>query len=266
MPEITMGEEPELRRKLKELLEKEGMKIYTSAKVEEVSEYKGGILLKILHDNKKMEVIGSHILIAVGRRANTEHTGIERVGVELDDRGFIKVDDYLQTTNKDIYGAGDCINRMLLVTTAAMEGAVAAENALLGNRKRIDYLPVPRAIFTDPELASVGFTEEEARKRGMDVETRVLDFTKVPRAIISLKNHGLIKMVVEKGSRRILGVHMLSPHGAELIHKAVPLIKYGLRLEDVIDMVDVYSTLSEAIKLCAQSFYKDISKLSCCAV
>lgn len=153
LPEITMGEEPELRRRLKGLLEKDGMEIYTSAKVEEVSEYKGGILLKILHDNKTMEVIGSHILIAVGRRANTERIGIERVGVELDDRGFIKVDEHLQTTNKDIYGA----------TTAAMEGAIAVENALLGNRKRIDYSSVLHAIFTNPELASVGFTEEAFR-------------------------------------------------------------------------------------------------------
>jgi mercuric reductase len=144
-------------------------------------------------------------------------------------------------------------------------GGIAAQNAFLGNKKKVDYSSVPYAIFTDPELSSVGL-KEEAKEMGYEVDVRVLDFSKVPRAVLSFREDGLIKLVVEKKSGKVLGLHILSPHGAELIHKGVLLVKYGLTLQEVIETVDVYPTLSEAIKLCAQSFFKDVSHLSCCAV
>ena len=265
LPEIAMGEEPELRNKLRELLEKEGVKIYTSARVESVAEDGGRIKLRVSQNGSSFELTGTHLLVATGRRANTENLGLEKVGVRVDKRGFLEVNEFLQTTNPEIYGAGDCTDGMLLVTVAALEGGIAVENALLGNRRKIDYLSVPHAIFTEPELGSVGLTAEEARKRGYRADTRVLDFSKVPRAIISLRTEGLVKMVVEEDTHRVLGVHILAPHGAEIIHRAVPVVKLRLRLEDVVDMVDVYPTLSESVKLCAQAFFKDVSKLSCCA-
>ena len=265
LPEIAMGEEPELRSRLRELLEKEGMEIYTSARVEGVAKDNGRIKLTVSQEGRSFELVGTHLLVATGRRANTENLGLEKVGVDVDERGFVKVNEFLQTTNPEIYGAGDCIDRILLVTVAALEGGIATENALLGNKKRIDYLSVPHAIFTEPELGSVGLTEEEARKRGYRVDTRVLEFSKVPRAIIAFRTEGLVKMVVEEETHRVLGVHVLAPHGAEIIHRAVPILKLGLKLEDIIDMVDVYPTLSESVKLCAQTFFKDVSKLSCCA-
>ncbi len=265
LPEIAMGEEPELRDKLRRLLEKEGMNIYTSTIVESIAQEGKNIKLTVVKGGKKFDLIGTHLLIATGRRANTESLGLNKVGVQVDNRGFIKVNEFMQTTNPHIYGAGDCINRMLLVTVAAFEGGIAAENALLGNRKKMDYLSVPHAIFTDPELGSVGLTEEKARKQGYIVDTRVLSFSKVPRAIISFRTEGLVKIVADRETHKVLGVHILSPHGAEIIHRAVPIVKLGLRLEDIVDMVDVYPTLSESIKLCAQTFFKDVSKLSCCA-
>ncbi|WP_457601299.1 mercury(II) reductase [Hydrogenivirga sp.] len=265
LPDIVMGEEPELRKRLRELLEREGMEIYTSVRLERVSGKEGGITLKLSSDGKEFEIEGTHLLVATGRRANTERVGLDRVGVEVNDRGFVKVNDFLQTTNPDIYGAGDCIDRALLVTVAALEGGVAARNALLGNRERVDYSSIPHAVFTEPELASVGLTEEEAKKEGHEVDVRVLEFSKVPRAIISFRTEGLVKMVADSKTERVLGVHVLAPHGADIIHKAVPVVKYGLKIEDVINMVDVYPTLSESIKLCAQTFKKDVSKLSCCA-
>ena len=265
LPEIAMGEEPEIRRRLKEILEREGVEIHTSAMVEEVSQRDGKIVLRVSKEGRTFELEGTHLLVATGRKANTENLGLEKVGVDVDQRGFIKVNDFLQTTNPEIYGAGDCINGMLLVTVAALEGGVAVENALLGNKKKVDYLPVPHAVFTDPEIGSVGLTEEEAIKIGFKVDTRVLEFSKVPRAIISFRTEGLIKMVVDEETHKVLGVHILAPHGAEIVHRVVPIIKLGLKLEDILDMVDVYPTLSESVKLCAQTFFKDVSKLSCCA-
>ncbi len=265
LPEIAMGEEPEIRRRLRELLEREGMEIHTFSKVEEVYHRDGKITLRISKEGKIFDLEGTHLLIATGRRANTESLGLEKVGVDVDQRGFIKVNDFLQTTNPGIYGAGDCINRMLLVTVAALEGGTAVENALLDNKKKVDYLSVPHAVFTDPEVGSVGLTEEEAIRRGFKVDTRILEFSKVPRAIISFRTEGIVKMVIDQETHRVLGVHILAPHGAEIVHRVVPIIKLGLRLEDILDMVDVYPTLSESIKLCAQTFFKDVSKLSCCA-
>jgi mercuric reductase len=186
--------------------------------------------------------------------------------VKTDKRGFIEVNEFMQTTNGYIYSAGDCVGKFMLVTVAAMEGGIAAQNALLGNKKKVDYSSVPHAIFTDPELSSVGLKEKEAKEMGYEVDVRVLDFSKVPRAVLSFREDGLIKLVTEKKNGKVLGVHMLSPHGAELIHKGVLLVKYGLTLQEVIETVDVYPTLAEAVKLCVQSFFKDVSHLSCCAV
>ncbi len=263
--EIAMLQEPEIRTKLKEILEKEGMNILTSAKVNNVCEENGKLTLEVEHEGKKITIYGTDLLIATGREPNTKDIGLEAISVMTNTRGFIQANEFMQTTNKDIYAAGDCVGKMMLVTVAAMEGGIAAENALLGNKKKADYLSVPNAIFTDPEVAKVGMDEVEARKRGLEVETRVLDFSKVPRAAISLQTEGLVKMVVEKNSGKIIGIHILAPHGAEIIHKAAILVKYGFTIDDVVQMVDVYPTLSESIKLCAQSFKKDIAKLLCCA-
>lgn len=264
LPQIAPREEPELRNRLRELLEGEGIEFYTSTKVEGVS-WDGKVRLELSVKGKSLELFGTHLLLATGRVGSTKNLGLDRVGVQVDERGFIRVNEFLQTTDPEVYAAGDCTGEPLLVTVAALEGKVAAENALLGNRRRIDYLSVPHAIFTEPELGSVGLTEEEALKRGYEVEVRTLEFSEVPRAMLSLRTEGLVKMVVEKRTRRILGVHILAPQGAEIIHRAVPLVKLGLRLEDVLEMVDVYPTLSESIKLCALTFFRDISKLSCCA-
>jgi len=263
--EIAMAQEPEIRTKLKEILEKEGMNIFTNTKITNVREENGRITLELEHEENKTTIYGTDLLIATGREPNTKDIGLEAISVMTSTRGFIQANEFMQTTNENIYAAGDCVGKMMLVTVAAMEGGIAAENALLGNKKKADYLSVPNAIFTDPEVARVGMGELEARKQGLEVEVRTLDLSKVPRAALSLQTEGLIKMIVEKNTRKIIGVHILAPHGAEVIHKAVLSIKYGLTIEDIIQSIDVYPTLSEAIKLCAQSFKKDISKLSCCA-
>ncbi len=265
LPDIAFSHEPEIRQKLREILEREGMEIYTSARVEEVSREGERVKVKILLEGEEAEILGTHLLVATGRKPNTDNLGLERAKVLKDEKGFLKVNEYLQTTNENIYGAGDCVGKNLLVTLSALEGGVAVENAFLGNKKKVDYLSVPSAIFTEPEVGSVGLTQERAEREGFKVKVRVLELSKVPRAVISLKTEGLVKMVVEEGTNKILGVSLLSPQGAEIIQKVVPFIKYKLRLEDLIETVDVYPTFSEAIKLCALSFFKDVSRLSCCA-
>ena len=265
LDDILINEEPELRERLKKVLDDEGIEIITGAVVQEVRESEGSIEVFANRKGEVFSIRGSDLLVATGRVPNTQGLGLEEVGVETDKRGFITVNEFLQTTAGEIYSAGDCVGKMMLVTVSAMEGSIAAENALLGNRRKMDYLSVPHAVFTDPELASVGYTERRAKEEGYKVETRVLDFSKVPRAVLSGRTEGVVKIVAEEGSGKVLGVHILADHGAEIIHRAVPLIKYGLTINDVIEMIDVYPTLSEAVKLCAQSFKKDVTRLSCCA-
>ncbi len=265
LPDIAYKEEPEIREVLKKSLEKECMKIYTSSKVLNVSQ--NGRIKKVLieKDGEKIELEGTDILVATGRIANTDNIGLEKVGVETDKKGFIKTDEYMQTSNPDIYSAGDCVGKMMLVTVAAVEGGIAGENALLGNKRKMDYSAIPHSIFTQPEIASVGLTENQAKEKGINVEVRTLTFDKVPRAQAMKKTDGIIKIVAEEGTEKILGVHICSLEASDIIHKAVLIVKYGLTINDVIDSIDVYPTLSEAVKLCAQTFKKDVSRLSCCA-
>ncbi len=262
---IGGSEEPDLRERLKKLLEEEGMEIHTSAKVTQIEMIGENITIRFEKDGKTMEIYGTDMLVATGRKPNTENIGLEILNVKRNEKGFIETNEYLQTSNENIYAAGDCVGKAMLVTVAALEGAVASENALLGNVKKIDYRSIPHAIFTDPELASVGYKEEELKNKGISYKSAILEFSKVPRAILGNKKEGIIKMFAEENTNKILGVHILAEEGAEIIHKAIPIIKYGLTIEDVIEMVDIYPTLSESIKLCAQSFIRDISKLSCCA-
>ena len=264
LEDILIAEEQELRKMLREVLEGEGMEIITGALVKGVEQEGRAVILKVQQNGRIRTIRGTDLLIAVGRTPNTENIGLEKVKVKTNKKGFIETNEFMQTSNPDYYAAGDCVGKLMLVTVAAVEGGIAAENALLGNRKRMVYEHIPRAVFTDPELASVGLKEEQARLMGYDVDVRILDFSKVPRAILSLENRGAIKIISDKKSGRILGIHILSPHGAELIHKGVLIVKYGLTVEDVVGITDAYPTLSESIKLCAQSFMKDITKLSCC--
>ena len=265
LPDIAFREEPEARQILRNSLEKEGMEILTGIKVKEIYQNGKDKSVVIEVNGEKRTITGTDLLIATGRVPNTENIGLENVGVEINERGFIKTDEFMQTTNPDIYSAGDCVGKMMLVTIAAAEGGIAGENALLGNKRKMDYFAVPHAIFTQPEISGVGLTEAQVREKGIDIDFRVLTFDKVPRAQAMRKTDGIVKMIVEKQTGKILGIHMCSPEASDIIHKAVLLVKYGLTVDDVVKTIDVYPTLSESIKLCAQTFTKDVSKLSCCS-
>jgi mercuric reductase len=265
LPDIAFKEEPEARQVLKNCLKKEGMEILTNVKVKEINKNRNEKSVVIEFNGKEKTIKGTDLLIATGRVPNTQDIGLEVVGVETDKKGFIKTDNFMQTTNPDIYSAGDCVGKMMLVTVAAAEGGIAGENALLGNKRQMDYSAVPHAIFTQPEIAGVGLTETQAKEKGIDIDFRVLTFDKVPRAQAMKKTEGVIKMIVDKNTEKVIGVHICSLEASDIIHKAVLIIKYGLTLGDIINSVDVYPTLSESIKLCAQNFKKDVSKLSCCA-
>jgi len=153
---------------------------------------------------------------------------------------------------------------MFLETLAAKEGAVAASNALENAGKTIDYDSIPAAVFTNPQVATVGLTEEEEMRRFGACSCRTVEVARIPKAKAIKETRGLIKMVAHPETSRVLGVHMVAPNAADLIHEAVLAVRFGLTVDDIIDTVHVFPTLSEGIKLAAQAFTRDISVMACC--
>lgn len=257
--------EKELTDCLSEILIKEGIDIRTKSNVQKffkTNEKKGVIYI---HNGKEETVFGDEILLATGKIPNTQEIGIEYAGIRLDEKQAIIVNKYFQTSQYHIYAVGDVTNLPLrLEPTAGHEGSLAADNALNNSQNEIDYSTVPYTIFTDPQLSGIGLTEEELMKKIGECDCRTLSFAEVPKAIILRRTEGLIKMVIHPNTKKILGVHILSPQSGELIAEAMVIMKNNQTIDDVINALPMFPTLSEALKIVALSFYKDISKLSCC--
>lgn len=267
-PVLIPDEEEVVSLGLAELLKEEGIEVRTGVRVREILKRGEEKVVRAVVGDKAEEFSAGALLLATGIAPNTEGLGLEKAGVETDARGFVKTDEFMRTTNPSIYAAGDVAGTIALVTVAAHEGSVAARNIFAEDEcclESVDYSVVPHAIFTQPNVASVGLKEGEAEEKGTRVVSRTLDMRHVPRARAVMEARGLIKMVAEEKTERILGVHILGPQGAEVIHQAVLLVKHGMTLRDATEKIDVYPTFSEMIKLCGQSFYRDVSGLSCCA-
>jgi len=256
--------EPEISEVLKLSLAAEGVKVIAGAKYRAIEQL-GGMRLNYELNGRPETLIADQVLLATGRRPNSAGLGLGERGVELLAKGGIKVDDRMRTTRAGVYAAGDVTGRDMFVYMAAHGAKIAALNALNGDNRRYDDSAIPEVVFTDPQVASVGLTEAEAQAQGLDVVTTVLDLGNVPRALAARDIRGLIKLVAEKQTKRLLGAHILAPEGADSIQTAALAIKQGLTYEELGDMVFPYLTTVEGLKLAAQTFGKDVSKLSCCA-
>jgi mercuric reductase len=215
--------------------------------------------------NTEPEELGaSEILLAAGIQANTADLGLEEAGVAIGRNGFIQVNDHYQTDNPHIFAAGDCVGKMPLETVAAKEGSLAAENALTGSGRSLNYDHVTSAVFTNPQVASVGLTEAEEMRRFQACACRTIYMNSVPKADVLKETQGVFKMAIHPETSRVLGVHIVSPYAADLIHEATLVVKFGLSVDDIIDTLHVFPTMSEGIKRVAQAFARDISVMSCC--
>jgi mercuric reductase len=200
-----------------------------------------------------------------GRRPNTQNPGLEAATVRVGPRGEIVVNEHLQTTNPNIYAAGDCLGEPMYVYVAAYAGGLAAENALQGNKRTYDLTALPRVTFTDPQIASVGLGEAQAKERGLTVKTALLPLKDVPRAIVARDTRGLIKLIVEAETGKLVGAHVLADEAGEVIQEATVAMRFGLTLQDILETFHPYLTMVEGLKLAALTFEKDVTKLSCCA-
>ncbi len=263
--QIIPEEEPAISDALRFYLEEEGITIKTEAHVKRVFEKNGEKTVVATCNGKEIVTTGDELLMATGREPNTKDLGLAAAGVRLREDGAVKVNREMHTTAPKVWAAGDVIGEPMLETIAAKEGATAAENALLGTHKKVDFLPVPRAIFTSPQVATVGLTEKKTIESGYECSCRTVEMSKVPKATVIRETRGLIKMVADAQTGRILGVHILGDNAADIIHEGVLAVKYKLTVDDIIDTVHVFPTLAESIKLVAVSFRKDLDSLSCCS-
>lgn len=255
--------EPEIGAALTRYFETEGVTVRSGLEYRQIRGTEDGVIA--LAEDNDVRLEAERVLIASGRRPNTEEMGLAEAGVALLPNGGIEVDDRLRTTKAGVYAAGDVTGRDQFVYMAAYAARLAAENALNGDSRRYDNAAMPAVVFTDPQVASVGLTEAAARQAGHRVKTSLLPLDQVPRALAARDTRGLIKLVAEEETDRLLGAHILAPEGADSIQTAVLAIKQGLTVAELAETIFPYLTTVEGLKLAAQTFTRDVAKLSCCA-
>ena len=265
LPTLVPNEDSELGEALAEAFRAEGIEVHTGAKVAEVTREDGAFRIVAEVDGAERPFEGERLLVATGRRANVEVLDLEAAGVETDRKGFVVVDESMETTRAGIFAAGDCTPLPQFVYVAAKAGTIAAENAVGAGGLRLDLAGMPAVTFTDPQVASIGLTEVMARERGEMVVARTLGMEHVPRALANRDTRGMIKIVARESDLRILGVHVLAPSAGEVIQTAVLAVKLGLTVGDLTDTLFPYLTEVEGLKLAAQTFTRAVEHLSCCA-
>lgn len=273
MDQVLPREEPEVADELQRSLE-EGIQFRLGITVDKVEERDGKKVVTVRGGSgavrrrslaaRTEELVADELLLAAGVQANTAELDLEKAGVKAARNGFIQVNEFYQTGNADVFAAGDCVGKMALETVAAKEGALAAENALTIPVRTLNYDHIPHAVFTNPQVASVGLTEAEEIRRFGTCSCRTITMEHVPKALAINETRSLFKMVLHPRSSKVLGVHIVAPNAADLIHAATLAVKFGLTADDVIDTIFVFPTLSEGIKRVAQAFTRDVSKMSCC--
>ncbi len=267
---ILSGYEPEIAEALTAILQEEGLRIVTGAQVCGVRHEGEGVALSIQRHGSQQTLSAEKLLVATGRRPNTQEIDLEQAGVKLNQEGAVRVDCMLRTNVSHIWAAGDVIERetesQMATPVGAHDGKIAAHNALSGEPlHQVDHSVIPRTIFTDPQVAVVGMTEEEAVAVGIACNCNTIPLSVVPRARAIRDTRGVIKMVLDGPTRRVVGVSMLEVNAGEVIGEAAMALRFGATTDDFIDLIHVYPTMSEALKIVAISFTKDVNRLSCCA-
>jgi len=265
LPRVVPAEDADIGDALGDYLRSEGLEVHTDLGIDRADRGSDGYTVQFRAGRETRTVRADQLLVATGRRANTAGFGLEGVGVTLGTKGEIVVNEFLQTTNRDVYAAGDVIGGPMFVYVAAYGGALAAENALTESQRRYDLSVLPKVTFTDPAVASVGLTEDEARAQGIEPLVSKLPLEQVPRALAARDTRGFVKLVADARTKKIIGAQILAAEAGEMITEPALAIKFGLTIEDLTSTFHPYLTLSEGIKLAAQTFTKDVAKLSCCA-
>jgi dihydrolipoamide dehydrogenase len=243
LPRAVSTEDTEISQLLERELKKKKIRLFTNVKTDRVEILHDGVRA-FLSDGK--ELIAEKVLVSVGRALNSNGIGVGDIGVMTGDHGKIIVNDKLETTVPGVYAVGDVIGGLLLAHVASREGVTAVTN-ILGGNERIDYTSVPSAIFTSPEIASVGLREHQAAEAGIHVRTGHFQFRALGKAHTIGEIEGFVKVIADAETDRVLGVHIIGPHASDLIHEAALAVRMKLKTKDIADTIHAHPTLSEVL-------------------
>ena len=253
-PTIIPEEEMVIARVMTRYLRDEGIEIRTSVDLEGVERVGGEVIVSARIDGHPEQFRGDEILLATGRTPNTRDLQLEKAGVNVDRAGAVIVDQYLRTTAPHIWAAGDVLGEPQLEVAAKAGGVIAAENAIAGKNRIFDKALLPHVIFTTPQVAVIGVTEAAARHAGLRTVTRCTPMDALVKSSIIGDTRGIVKIVAEEGTERILGVHICAPLASEMIQEAVIAVRHRLTVDDLIGTFHVFPTLTEILWVCARSF------------
>ena len=255
----------DIAMELQKNLEEEGITIHTGTSIKEAKKTDKRVTIIF---NKvgagEISVSAEKVLMAQGLKPHTDKLDVEKAGVKINKRGFVEVNDYLQTSVENIYAVGDVNGLMPLETIAAKQGSIAARNIFEDAKATINYNEIPSAVFTSPEVATVGITEEEYMKQYNVCLCRTIRWNKVEKAAAIKETKGIIRMVIDPNTKVVLGVHMVGHMAADIITTATYAIKNKMTIYDIRDTVHVFPTMSEVIKKVAQSFDQNLDEMACC--
>jgi dihydrolipoamide dehydrogenase len=253
LDQLVPGESKRVARTVQQAFKKAGMDIFLKTAVEEADGQAGGGPESGADSGLRLRLTDGHelttaaVLVAVGRRPVTRNMGLEEAGVQLDERGFVVVDEALHTTLDGVFAAGDVAGPPMLAHWAYHQGAIAAENAVTGSRLVCDRSAIPAAMFSSPEVAVCGLTEERAAAEGREVQVAHARLNSNSKAVIGGDIDGFVRIVCEPGGGRVLGAAIVGPHASELIHEVVLAIHSGLTLGDIMSTIHAHPTLAEAV-------------------
>ena len=266
---LLRGYEPELGQTLTEVFTAEGIEILANARIDHVRGDAGGVEVSVEQAGAGRRIRADRLLVATGRTPNIDTLNLAAAGVAVEQDGSVAVDARLRTSAAHIWAAGDVIGRQhrsqMATPVGARQGRIVADNAFADAGKAFDGTVIPRAIFTDPPIAVVGETEAEVRARHYPAVAATTPLMYVPRAGAVHKTTGFVKFIASTIDERVLGVHVIGESAPEIIHEAAMAMHFQATLADFVELIHVYPTMSEALKIGAQAFSRDVSKLSCCA-
>ncbi|GAB3503311.1 mercury(II) reductase [Curvibacter fontanus] len=257
---LLLREDPAIGAAIMAIFRAEGIKVLDHTQAFQVAYANGEFALATGHGELRVD----RLLIATGRAPNTSRLNLGAAGVEVDAQGAIAIDSRLRTSTPHIFAAGDCTNQPQFVYVAAAAGTRAAIN-MSGGDAALDLTAMPAVVFSDPQVATVGCSEAQARDDGIATDSRTLTLDNVPRALANFDTRGFIKLVTEAGSGRLIGVQVVAAEAGELIQTAALAIRCRMTVQELADQLFPYLTMVEGLKLAAQTFHKDVKQLSCCA-
>ncbi|GAA0613456.1 dihydrolipoyl dehydrogenase [Virgibacillus siamensis] len=244
--EILGGFEKSMKQVVKKRLKKKGVNVITEAMAQGVEESKDGVKVKYEANGKEETIDADYVLVTVGRRPNTEELGLEQVGIELDDKGLIKIDKQCRTNIDNIYAIGDIVEGPPLAHKASYEGKIAAE-VISGEKSQIDYLGIPAVVFSDPELATVGYTEQGAKDAGYEVKASKFPFAANGRALSLNDTDGFMKLITRKEDGLVIGAQVAGPNASDVIAEVGLAIEAGMTAEDIALTIHAHPSLGETV-------------------